>query len=96
MERHLRLVVSNNTRIYEKNSFYKKLEKFINKLENIFTSKTEKILVLKEILINIYRDYEITTGIIDEPYFLKAEKKISRIIRENKVDYYYNLLRKFR
>lgn len=96
MERHLRLIVSNNCKVDEENSCRVKIQKFLNKLENIFTSRTEKILVLKEILMNIYRDYEITTGIIDEPYFLKAEKKISRIIRENKVDYYYNLLRKFR
>lgn len=96
MERHLRLIVSNNTRIDNENSIKKQLEKIIQNIENIFTSRTEKILVLKEILMNIYKDYEITTGIIDEPYFLKAEKKISRIIRENKVDYYYNLLRKFR
>ena len=56
----------------------------------------EKIYILKDILIKIYRDYEITTGIIDEPYFIRAEKKIKRIIREKKVDYYYNLLKKFR
>lgn len=96
MERHLRLIVSNNVRIYEENSLKKRFENLIRKIENIFTSRTEKILVLKEILMNIYKDYEITTGIVDEPYFLKAEKKISRIIREKKIDYYYNLLRKFR
>ena len=38
----------------------------------------------------------MSTGIIDEPYFIRAEKKIKRIIREKKVDYYYNLLKKFR
>lgn len=96
MERHLRLVVSNNCRVEEVHTIRVKIQKFLNKLESLFTSRTEKILVLKETLMNIYRDYEITTGIIDEPYFLKAEKKISRIIRENKVDYYYDLLRKFR
>ena len=81
---------------YQNNEGNGELEKITKNIKSAFISKNEKIYVLKDILNKIYRDYEITTGIIDEPYFIKAEKKIRRIIRENKVDYYYNLLKKFR
>ena len=96
MERHLRLVTSNAIKHKKKTNL---LEKIVNLHENIksaFVSENEKIYVLKDILIKIYRDYEFSTGIIDEPYFIKAEKKMKRIIREKKIDYYYNLLKKFR
>lgn len=96
MERHLRLVVSHNVECNKKENFRKYLSKLKERFRCIFISKNEKIYTLKDILIKIYRDYEITTGIIDEPYFIRAEKKIRRIIREKKVDYYYNLLKKFR
>ena len=96
MERHLRLVTSSAIAYKEETSLFKKLEKITKNIKSAFISKNEKIYVLKDILNKIYRDYEITTGIIDEPYFIKAEKKIQRIIREHKVDYYYNLLKKFR
>lgn len=96
MERHLRLVVSHNVECNKKESFKKYLSTLKGRFKCIFISKNEKIYILKDILIKIYRDYEITTGIIDEPYFIRAEKKIRRIIREKKVDYYYNLLKKFR
>ena len=96
MERHLRLVVSHNVECNKKESFKKYLSTLKERFKCIFISKNEKIYILKDILIKIYRDYEITTGIIDEPYFIRAEKKIRRIIREKKVDYYYNLLKKFR
>lgn len=96
MERHLRLVVSHNVECNKKESLRKYLSTLKERFRCIFISKNEKIYILKDILIKIYRDYEITTGIIDEPYFIRAEKKIRRIVREKKVDYYYNLLKKFR
>lgn len=96
MERHLRLVVSHNAECNKKESLRKYLSTLKERFRCIFISKNEKIYILKDILIKIYRDYEITTGIIDEPYFIRAEKKIRRIVREKKVDYYYNLLKKFR
>lgn len=95
IERHLRLVVPYDKKCKKNTAFKEHLENFKERLKCIFISKNEKIYILKDILIKIYRDYEITTGIIDEPYFIRAEKKIRRIIREKKVDYYYNLLKKF-
>ncbi len=96
MERHLRLVSSCAVENKQRTSLIKRLENIANSIKTVFISENEKIYVLKDIINKIYRDYEITTGIVDEPYFIKAEKKIQRIIRENKVDYYYNLLKKFR
>ncbi len=96
MGRHLRLVVSNETQLNQRSLNYETFNNLVFKLKSMFVSKNDKIYILKETLMNIYRDYEISTGIIDEPYFIKAEKKIRRIIRENKVDYYYSLLKKFR
>ncbi len=96
MERHLRLVVSHAIECKEKTGLMKQFCNFKERVKSFFVSENEKIYILKDILIKIYRDYEITTGIIDEPYFIKAEKKIRKIIRERKVDYYYNLLKKFR
>ncbi len=96
MGRHLRLIVSNETQLNQRSLNYETFNNLVFKLKSMFVSKNDKIYILKETLMNIYRDYEISTGIIDEPYFIKAEKKIRRIIRENKVDYYYSLLKKFR
>ncbi len=96
MERHLRLVTSRAIKHKERTSLFEKIENVAENIKSAFVSENEKIYVLKDILLKIYRDYEITTGIIDEPYFIKAEKKMRRIIREHKVDYYYNLLKKFR
>lgn len=61
-----------------------------------FKSKKEKIYILKDTLIKIYRDYEKTTGIRGVPYYIRAEIKLNTIIKERKVDYYYNLLYKLR
>lgn len=96
MKNHLRLIVSKEEQCGQKYEKYEFFNNFFDKLKSFFVSKNEKIFLLKEALINIYRDYEISTGIVDEPYFIKADKKIGRIIRENKVDYYYSLLKKFR
>ena len=93
MERHLRLVytTSNATKAKENKGFSLQ---FIFDLGDLFISKEEKIYAIREQLLDIYRDYEITTGYVDEPYFLRTERKIKRIIREDKVDYYYKLLKK--
>ncbi len=96
MERHLRLVVSHAVECNKKESVWKHICNLTEKIKNSFISENEKIYTLKDTLIKMYRDYEITTGIIDEPYFIKAEKRIRRIIREGKVNYYYNLLKKVR
>lgn len=96
MERHLRLVVSRDVECSKKESCSKYFEKVKEKLKSFFISKNEKIYILKDILVDLYRDYELSTGIMDVPYFIRAEKRIQRIIREKKVDYYYNLLKRFR
>lgn len=94
MKKHLKLVYSKGNSIQEKvpNEF---ILNFKFNLGDVFVSKKEKIFILKEELLNLYRDYEISTGYREEPYFIRAEKKIKRIIRENKVNYYYNLFKKF-
>jgi adenine-specific DNA methylase len=96
MGKHLRLVVSNEVKIEKKETILNYIKSASNRIKCMFISRNEKIYILKDILIDLYKDYEITTGIIDEPYFIKAEKKIRRIVREKKVDYYYNLLKKFK
>lgn len=94
MKKNLKLVYSRGASIAnQRPKDY--LLKFKLNFGSIFISKKEKIFTLKEELLNLYRDYEITTGYNEEPYFIRAEKKIRRIIRENKVNYYYNLFKKF-
>lgn len=97
MKRHLRLVASSSCAIKtNKKQDFLEFGELLNRIfGNIFISRNEKIYILKDIITKLYRDYEISTGIIDEPYFIRAEKKIRRIIRENKVNYYYNLLKKY-
>ena len=95
-DRHLRLVVINNFECTKNSLEFKYLRKLKDFIENIFVSKNEKIYILKDILIKLYRDYEESTGIIDEPYFVKAEKRICKMIRDNKINYYYNRLKKFK
>ncbi|MBQ3641851.1 hypothetical protein II906_08020 [bacterium] len=96
IKRHLRIVASSEKRYCNKTSFIRAWESITNRLENIFISEKEKIYTIREELIKCFRDYEITTGYMEEPYFIKAEKKLRRIIREKKVDYYYNLVKKIR
>ena len=95
MKRHLKLVYSRDASILKKKENKNFLLNFKFNFGDIFISKRRKIFILKEELLNLYRDYEISTGFCDVPYFIRAEKKIRRIIREKKVDYYYNLLKKF-
>lgn len=74
-----------------------KLErKILEFYEDFFVSKREKVYVLKDIITRIYRDYEISTGINDIPYFIKSENKIREIVAEGSVEYYYKKLKKFR
>lgn len=94
-ERHLRLVIS-HCRDGKKQDF---TVKFFNKIKDyvdcISLTKNEKIYIIKDILIKIYRDYEETTGIIDIPYFVRAERRISQMIRDKKINYYYKRLKSF-
>ena len=63
---HLRLVFSNENKC---NTGLKKycLNKIKDCIDCILRSKSEKIIIIKDCLIKIYRDYEETTGIIDVP-----------------------------
>ena len=92
---HLRLVTSNDE-IIEKDYQMEYWAKFKDFFENIFLSKNEKIIIIKDSLIKIYKDYEQTTGDIDIPYFVKADIRISKIVQDRKVNYYYSRLKKFR
>ncbi len=94
-KRHLRLVVSDYQKTDEIGLTSRYLERFRNFFDCIFLSKNEKLYIIKDILIKLYRDYELSTGNVDTPYFVKAEIKISQIIQDKKVDYYYNRLKKF-
>ncbi len=95
-KRHLRLVDSRcqkNEEIRLSAAYWGKFKDFF---ECILLSKNEKIYIIKDILIKLYRDYEKSTGIIDIPYFVRAEIRMSKIIRDKKVDYYYTKLKKFK
>ena len=50
--------------------------------------------MLKNLLIKLFKDYEETTGINEIPYWDKAELMMDKILKENKVDYYYDRLKK--
>lgn len=94
-KRNLHLVVS-NCEINEKSNFMKIIEKIKNFIECIMLSKNEKLYIIKDFLIKLYKDYEETTGIIDIPYFVRADIRISKIIKDKKIDYYYLKLKKFK
>ena len=63
-------------------------------IECIFISENKKIYLIKDALVRLYKDYEETTGVIDVPYFVKAERRISQIIKSGKINYYYKKLKK--
>ena len=88
---HLRLVVSDNTNCNSKNRIFDVFKNLKNRIKCQFISRREKIYILKDMLTKIYRDYEITTGICDVPYYLRAELKLNEIIKNGKIDYYYSL-----
>ena len=60
----------------------------------IFVSENKKIYLIKDSLIRLYKVYEDTTGVIDVPYFVKAERRVSQIIKSGKINYYYKKLKK--
>jgi hypothetical protein len=93
--RHLRLVVSNEEKCMKKDFLLGLILTLKNYFSGLFISKNEKIYVIKDVLIKIYRDYELSTGNIDIPYFVRAENKISAIIKEKKINYYYRKLKNF-
>ncbi len=95
-ERHLRLVYSNCKVDIRKNFVTKILGKLKDFIDCVTLSKHEKIYIIKDILIKLYRDYEQTTGIIDVPYFVRAEHRMSQIIQDKKVNYYYIRLKGFK
>ncbi len=95
-ERHLRLINFCEKKYAKKSSARTNFLTIKDFMDNLFLSKYEKIYILKDILIRLYKEYEETTGIMDIPYFVKAEKRICRIIKERKVDYYFNRLKRFR
>ncbi|MCD7779204.1 MAG: hypothetical protein LUH05_00840 [Candidatus Gastranaerophilales bacterium] len=95
-KRHLRLVVSRYQKTEDFSVQTRYFERFKDFFDCISLSKNEKIYIIKDILIKLYRDYEQSTGNIDTPYFVKAEMKISQIIKDKKIDYYYNRLKKFK
>ena len=94
-KRHLRLVISNGEN-EDKGNVSEYWNKFKDFIECISLSKNEKIIIIKDCLIKIYKDYEETTGIIDVPYFVRADIRMSQIIKDRKINYYYNRLKKFR
>ncbi len=93
-KKHLTLVYSNNHQCYERN-LSEILKDFLANLRYIFVSKNKKIETLRGVLLNMYRDYEITSGNCDIPYFIRTENKINKIIQEGKINYYYKKLIKF-
>lgn len=92
-KRHLTLVYSSKEKINgEENN---KLKSLFENIRFLFISQNQKIESLRLILLNMYRDYEITSGESEIPYFVRAENKINQIIQEGKVNYYYKKLRRF-
>ena len=92
-KRHLTLVYSNKERITKEKS--NKLQSLVEDIKFLFIPQNQKIESLRLILLNMYRDYEITSGQSEIPYFVRAENKINQIIQEGKINYYYKKLRRF-
>ena len=72
-------------------NFFTKIK---NNIKVILFPKYKKAQKLKKLLIKLFKDYEETTGINDIPYWQKAETMMEKILKENKVDYYYDRLKK--
>ena len=94
-KKHLTLVYSNQEQDNQNENTFNKIKSFFEDLRYLFVSQNKKIESLRLILINMYRDYEITSGQADIPYFVRAENKINKILQEGKINYYYKKLRKF-
>lgn len=95
-KKHLRLIVSKNSKNAKMVSIIGFFRKCREQFKCIITPKKQKIYILKDSLIKIYRDYEVSTGICDIPYYVRAELKISEIIQSNKIDYYFKIVEKIR
>lgn len=93
---HLKLVISNNIEASQSLTTIDFNSNCNQKSKALVISQKEKIYMLKDSLIKLYRDYEITTGICEVPYNVRAEIKISEIIHANQVDYYFEILEKIR
>ncbi len=91
--RHLKVVQLQNVKkqTVENYSYSEKIKDFF---DCIFISENKKIYIIKDSLIRLYKDYEEKTGVIDVPYFVKAERRISQIIKSGKINYYYKKLKK--
>lgn len=92
-KRHLTLVYSSKEKTNNEES--NKLKSLFENIKFFFIPQNQKIESLRLILLNMYRDYEITSGQSEIPYFVRAENKINQIIQEGKVNYYYKRLRRF-
>jgi len=95
-KRHLKLIVSEDTNKVKNPDVKLIFENAKETVKCIVTSRREKIFVLKDYLIKLYRDYEITTGFCEIPFYTRAELKISEIIQNDKVDYYFKLFEKIK
>ena len=94
-KRHLTLVYSNDCQKDNREKGIGIMKDFFDNLSFIFVSQNKKIETLRGVLLNMYRDYEITSGKSEIPYYLRTENKINQIIQEGKINYYYKKLRKF-
>lgn len=92
--KHLRLVAGKYDKKQEKITSINYSEIIKDFFSCIFISENKKIYLIKDILTKLYKDYEETTGIIDVPYFVKADRRISQIVKSGKVNYYYKKLKK--
>ncbi|MBQ8887141.1 MAG: hypothetical protein IJY61_05500 [Candidatus Gastranaerophilales bacterium] len=92
--KHLRLVAVNYDKKQEKSISISCSEIIKDFFDCIFISENKKIYLIKETLTRLYKDYEETTGIIDVPYFVRADRRVSQIIKSGKINYYYKKLKK--
>ncbi len=95
-KKNLKLVINCNNFSGKNFAGAKFIQVIKNYIDCFFVSENKKIYIIKNVLINIYRDYEKTTGVSDIPYIEKAEKRICKIINDNKINYYYNKLKRFK
>ena len=91
---HLKLVVPSKNDETENPDLKTILADTYDNLKCMITPKREKIYVLKDYLTKLYRDYEISTGFCEIPYYVRAELKISEIIQKNKLNYYFKMFEK--
>ena len=95
----LRLVVSNNEPKEQKKpkekSIFNGLKKRLIFQIPFITTKAAKIALIRIFYMKKYRIEDMKAPeLISIPYFLRAEQKISEIIKENTIDFEYNKVRK--